>query len=97
MVGQGGSRVKVCSIDVVDTLAPAVHLDPDAGHPQAPGEAEAGELAALVGVEAPRHAMGGLLRGRHEGSPCGFRVANWRVTFRFEDGHVVDVDYLDYH
>jgi len=23
--------------------------------------------------------------------------ANWRVIFRFEDGHAVDVDYLDYH
>lgn len=23
--------------------------------------------------------------------------ANWRVIFRFEDGHVADVDYLDYH
>jgi proteic killer suppression protein len=23
--------------------------------------------------------------------------ANWRVVFRFEDGHVVDVDYVDYH
>lgn len=23
--------------------------------------------------------------------------ANWRVVFRFEDGHAVDVDYLDYH
>ena len=22
---------------------------------------------------------------------------NWRVTFRFEKGEVVDVDYLDYH
>jgi proteic killer suppression protein len=22
---------------------------------------------------------------------------NWRVTFRFEDGHAHDVDYLDYH
>ncbi|MBM3509634.1 MAG: hypothetical protein FJX61_05775 [Alphaproteobacteria bacterium] len=22
---------------------------------------------------------------------------NWRVTFRFEDGHAVDVDYVDYH
>lgn len=21
---------------------------------------------------------------------------NWRVTFRFEDGHAVDVDYTDY-
>ncbi len=23
--------------------------------------------------------------------------ANWRVIFRFEVGHAVDVDYLDYH
>lgn len=23
--------------------------------------------------------------------------ANWRVIFRFEDGHAADVDYLDYH
>jgi len=22
---------------------------------------------------------------------------NWRVTFRFEDGHAVDVNYIDYH
>ncbi|MFQ5794720.1 MAG: type II toxin-antitoxin system RelE/ParE family toxin [Candidatus Bipolaricaulia bacterium] len=22
---------------------------------------------------------------------------NWRVIFRFEDGHAYDVDYLDYH
>jgi proteic killer suppression protein len=22
---------------------------------------------------------------------------NWRVIFRFENGHVMDVDYLDYH
>jgi len=22
---------------------------------------------------------------------------NWRVVFRFEDGYVLDVDYLDYH
>lgn len=23
--------------------------------------------------------------------------ANWRIVFRFEDGHVRDVDFLDYH
>lgn len=23
--------------------------------------------------------------------------ANWRVTFRFEDGHAIVVDYRDYH
>jgi len=22
---------------------------------------------------------------------------NWRITFRFEDGHVADVDLVDYH
>lgn len=22
---------------------------------------------------------------------------NWRVTFRFEDGNAIDVDYVDYH
>jgi toxin HigB-1 len=22
---------------------------------------------------------------------------NWRVTFRFDNGHAVDVDYMDYH
>jgi hypothetical protein len=26
-------------------------------------------------------------------SVCG----NWRVTFRFDNGHAVDVDYMDYH
>jgi len=23
--------------------------------------------------------------------------SSWRIVFRFEDGHAVDVDYLDYH
>jgi proteic killer suppression protein len=23
--------------------------------------------------------------------------ANWRIIFRFDDGHACDVDYLDYH
>lgn len=23
--------------------------------------------------------------------------ANWRVVFRFEDGHAFEVDYVDYH
>ena len=30
--------------------------------------------------------------------PGGVSVSgNWRVTFRFEDGDAVDVDYVDYH
>jgi len=23
--------------------------------------------------------------------------ANWRIVFRFDEGEVTDVDYLDYH
>lgn len=39
------------------------------------------------------HALAGSLRGHY-----AVRVsANWRVTFRFEDGHAVDVNYIDYH
>ena len=39
------------------------------------------------------HRLGGRLR-------CHRAVvvsANWRVTFRFDDRDVVDVDYVDYH
>ena len=37
------------------------------------------------------------LRGRLKGH-CAVSVSgNWRVTFRFEDGSAVDVDYVDYH
>ena len=39
------------------------------------------------------HALKGTLKGSYAVSVSG----NWRVTFRFEDGHAVDVDYVDYH
>jgi len=39
------------------------------------------------------HPLKGALRGQYAVSVSG----NWRVTFRFEDGHAVDVDYVDYH
>jgi proteic killer suppression protein len=39
------------------------------------------------------HPLKGVLKGHYTVSVSG----NWRVTFRFEDGHAVDVDYLDYH
>ena len=39
------------------------------------------------------HPLKGFLKGRYGVSVSG----NWRVTFRFEDGHAVDVDYVDYH
>ena len=39
------------------------------------------------------HPLKGPMKGRYAVSV----LANWRVTFRFEGGHAVDVDYLDYH
>ncbi len=39
------------------------------------------------------HALKGGLKGHFAVSVSG----NWRVTFRFEDGHAVEIDYLDYH
>jgi toxin HigB-1 len=37
------------------------------------------------------------LKGRLKGHWAVAVSGNWRVTFRFEDGHAVDVDYIDYH
>ena len=37
------------------------------------------------------HPLKGPLRGYYAVS------GNWRVTFRFEDGHAVDINYTDYH
>ena len=39
------------------------------------------------------HALSGQSKGHFAVSVS----VNWRVTFRFEDGHAVDVDYTDYH
>ena len=39
------------------------------------------------------HSLAGGLRGYYAVTGSG----NWRVTFLFEDGHAVDVDYIDYH
>lgn len=39
------------------------------------------------------HALADDMRGHYAVTVSG----NWRVTFRFENGHVYDVDYLDYH
>ena len=39
------------------------------------------------------HRLKGVLRNHYAVSVSG----NWRVTFRFENGHAVDVDYTDYH
>ncbi len=37
------------------------------------------------------------LKGELAGSWAVTVRANWRVVFRFGDGDVLDVDYLDYH
>jgi proteic killer suppression protein len=37
------------------------------------------------------------LKGARKGHWAVSVSGNWRITFRFEDGHVVDVDYVDYH
>ncbi len=37
------------------------------------------------------------LKGEYAGFWAVTVRANWRVIFRFEEGHAVDVDYLDYH
>ena len=39
------------------------------------------------------HPLEGELAGHHAVRVSG----NWRVTFRFEEGQVLDVDYVDYH
>jgi proteic killer suppression protein len=37
------------------------------------------------------------LKGRLRGYMAVTVRANWRIIFRFIDGHVSEVDYLDYH
>jgi proteic killer suppression protein len=39
------------------------------------------------------HPLRGDLRGRWAVTVR----ANWRITFRFEEGHAKDVDFVDYH
>ncbi|MBI5815245.1 MAG: type II toxin-antitoxin system RelE/ParE family toxin [Nitrospinae bacterium] len=39
------------------------------------------------------HPLKGTMKGHYAVSVSG----NWRVTFRFEDGHATEVDYIDYH
>ena len=37
------------------------------------------------------------LKGSRKGQWAVTVSGNWRVTFRFEDGSAIDVDYVDYH
>ncbi|ODR95231.1 peptidase [Methyloceanibacter stevinii] len=59
-------------------------------------------LARLDASSAPEDMnLPGFRLHRLRGDYAGFWAvtvrANWRVTFRFEDGDATDVDYLDYH
>lgn len=37
------------------------------------------------------------LKGKQRGQSSVWVSGNWRVTFRFDGVHAVDVDYVDYH
>lgn len=59
-------------------------------------------LAALDRSRAPQdmnlpgfrlHPLKGDRKGQWAVSVSG----NWRVTFRFDGGHAIEVDYVDYH
>lgn len=59
-------------------------------------------LARLDQATAPEHMdLPGLRLHPLKGELAGFWSvtvhANWRIVFRFENGDVTDVDYLDYH
>ena len=59
-------------------------------------------LARLSRASEPRHMdLPGWRLHPLKGEWAGFWSvtvsANWRIVFRFEEGDVTDVDYLDYH
>jgi proteic killer suppression protein len=59
-------------------------------------------LAALQTSNGPENVIPpGLrlhpLRGERQGQWAMWVSGNWRVVFRFEDGHTTDVDLVDYH
>ena len=55
---------------------------------------DAAERVEELGVHSFRlHALTGNLRGYWSITVR----ANWRITFRFEDGRALDVDLVDYH
>ena len=59
-------------------------------------------LARLNASAAPDDMdVPGFRLHRLKGDLAGFWAvtvrANWRIVFRFEGGHAVDVDYRDYH
>ena len=53
----------------------------------------ASEIRDLEEPSFGLHALHGKLKGFWAKEVNG----NWRIIFRIENGHVCDVDYLDYH
>ena len=65
-----------------------------------------GKLMDILAVLDQSNGPGGMnlpgfrlheLKGQRKGHYAVSVSGNWRVTFRFEDGSAVDVDYVDYH
>ena len=59
-------------------------------------------LARLQHASQPKHMdLPGyrlhLLRGKLQGFWSVVVKANWRIIFRFDNGDVTDVNYIDYH
>ncbi len=52
--------------------------------------------AAITDMQLPGFHVHAL-KGDYRGFWAVTVRANWRVVFRFEDGDVLDVDYVDYH
>ena len=55
--------------------------------------AEAEKIEELSSPSLKLHALKGSLKGHWAVTVR----ANWRITFRFENGSAQDVDFLDYH
>ena len=51
---------------------------------------------ALEVLSAPTYRLHAL-KGNRKGLWSLHVSGNWRIVFRFEDGHVFDVDLMDYH
>ena len=83
-------------------LAALYHDDETRGVQQAHVK-RLGQILALLDaatVVADMNAPGlrlHTLKGSRQGFYAVTVSGNWRVIFRFEDGDVLDVDYLDYH
>jgi len=50
----------------------------------------------IKGMNSPSFRLH-LLKGKLKGFWAVTVRANWQITFRFKDGRVLDVDFVDYH